>query len=253
MDAGRRSGGEGCGVIVIARSPSAVCLQQPLRTGSATRQSSHSAGLLRCACNDENDDISWSQEANPYDRPEHPRPAERFKMDAMTYTVQGRLNIAAPKSRLEQPMSAFDPLRTLARFRTSKVKRSKLREGGGVKQFAFIFLMLAACQSEEDRELANMSASERASYVAVDRYLKCVAAIVESAKQRPDLPDQDVERLGYGCPIELHEAATKLAARPDYWADEPGFATLPMDQRVAKIKSELAGTGYCKLRECNLM
>lgn len=122
-----------------------------------------------------------------------------------------------------------------------------------MKQFAFVFLMLAACESEEDRELANMSVPERASYEALDRYLKCVAPIVESAKQRPDLTDREAERLGYDCPTELHEAAAKLAARPDYWADEPGFSTLPSDQRVAKIKEELAGTGYCKLRDCLLV
>jgi hypothetical protein len=100
--------------------------------------------------------------------------------------------------------------------------------------------------------LANMSGPERSSYEAIVRYQRCLAPVIEAAKRRRDLNDQQIERLGYACPSELDDAATKLAARPDFWADEPGFGMLSTEQKVAKIKQELASSGTCKLRDCHL-
>lgn len=98
--------------------------------------------------------------------------------------------------------------------------------------------------------MANMSAPERASYEAISRYQKCLRPIVEAAKRRADLGDRQIKRLGYGCPEQLDDVARKLAFREDYRADEPDFVTLSHEQKIARIKEEFAGHGFCELRGC---
>lgn len=113
-----------------------------------------------------------------------------------------------------------------------------------------MFLLLAACRSEENTLLADMSGPERASYDAIRSYQRCLGSLVRSAKQRGDLTDRQVERLGYGCPAELDNVARTLAARDDYRAHEADFRSLPTEQKIATIKADFAALAYCKLRPC---
>jgi hypothetical protein len=111
-------------------------------------------------------------------------------------------------------------------------------------------LLLGACTSEEDRYVASLPEAERASYLAIERFQNCMKPVIARAKRRPDLTSQQIDRLGYECPVELKDVAVKLAARAEYRAEEPEFRGLPHDRKAALITEEFAGIAVCKLRDC---
>ncbi|RYG24961.1 MAG: hypothetical protein EON93_22595, partial [Burkholderiales bacterium] len=103
---------------------------------------------------------------------------------------------------------------------------------------------LAVSLSGQD-EMAGMTDSEKLSFPAVYRYVKCLKAVVRREKAKGvDLSDAAIERLGYNCPVELDDAARKLAARADIRSDDSVFQSLSMEKRVDMIREELAGQAY---------
>jgi len=119
-----------------------------------------------------------------------------------------------------------------------------------------LLLVLTACENREARLLAGMSASEKASFLALGRYYDCTNNFVRKAKKANRRPSDDELRLwGYKCPSELERAAETV---DDYWMsdnykrrDDPAAYSAIRSVRIAFHKDELAGAhAYCEFREC---
>ena len=119
-------------------------------------------------------------------------------------------------------------------------------------------LLLTGCQQYEtpelERETAKMGATERASYIAIARYLDCMAPLVRAAKKGPPLSDTQVEHLGKRCPAELQDAVIKhdawTLARPPRDSDDLETLKLPQAERLRRQEEFLAGTFWCDFRKC---
>jgi hypothetical protein len=113
---------------------------------------------------------------------------------------------------------------------------------------------LVTTSSHHPPWLERMTQAERASFLAILRYMDCLRPLAEQAKAGPPLTDAQLERLGYRCRPELRDAATK---REHYWSAERGIA--PDDalfyaptraERIILQERELAGMAWCDVRRC---
>ena len=118
-------------------------------------------------------------------------------------------------------------------------------------------LFLAACHSREARMIDELSAPEKAAFLAAERYRSCTQVFVQKAKaEHQKLSDDDLRRFGYRCPSELQSLAKAVDA---YWMndkrkhrDDPAAYSPDRSVRVAFHKRELAGGfAWCEFRKCH--
>jgi len=119
-------------------------------------------------------------------------------------------------------------------------------------------LFLTACHNREARMINELSAPEKAAYLAMERYRTYTNVFVQKAKMgHQRLSDDELRRFGYRCPSELQSAAEAVDG---YWMsdkrkhrDNPAAYSSDRSVRIAFHKDELAGAFvFCEFRKCHL-
>jgi hypothetical protein len=118
-------------------------------------------------------------------------------------------------------------------------------------------LLLAGCQKFDTPKVAGMTAREKASYLALEKYFSCMAPIVEKAKSGPSLSDEQIRNFGFrGCLPQLQEAARK---REEYFSielrdvDHQYLDAPTQAKRIRRHQEDIAGNFQCYFRQCSNM
>ena len=120
---------------------------------------------------------------------------------------------------------------------------------------SMIALLLAGCQQYEPPDLFGLSASQKASELALRRYFACMEPIVAKAKVGPPLSEQQIAVFGYHCRPQLEDAARK---RELYFSQDPKrhdpelWAAVRAD-RIRLHEKDLAGAFWCDFHQCLTM